>query len=84
MDKYINATKAIRVATDLHSKGEIADTSLRMLKTVLDHLPAENVEKVVYCKDCRKYGNPHLCPFGKRYMPLENGYCHEGERRKNE
>ena len=43
--------------------------------------PTADVIEVVRCKDCRKWGNPNLCPFGKRYMPLGDGYCHAGERR---
>ena len=42
-----------------------------------------DVVEVVRCKDCRKWGNPNLCPFGKRYMPLGDGYCHAGERRED-
>lgn len=51
-------------------------------KMAIESLSADMVE-VVRCKNCKKYGNPHICPFGKRQLPLENGYCYKGERRED-
>ena len=44
-------------------------------------MPTADVVPVVRCKDCRFRGHIQLCPFGKRAMPHENGYCFYGERR---
>lgn len=73
---YIDVDVARRIIDSPRSKEQML--------LVLSQVEPADVVEVVRCKDCRKWGNPHACPFGKRYMSLEDGYCYAGKRREDE
>ena len=82
--KYVELDKAVdEIANIIPVVGIVPFIPLESVIAVLDRLATTDVVEVVRCKDCRKWGNPHACPFGKRYMSLEDGYCYAGKRRED-
>ena len=86
MQRYIAVKKAIEAIMDLpNCPNGYSDTyDKACIIGMLEEVPTADVVEVVRCKDCKFRGHIQLCPFGKRAMPHENGYCCYGERREDE
>ena len=80
MDEYISKADALDVANSfIHSES---------IRLGLEQLPAEDVAKIVRCKDCKHWRDvPVSVGFNecaKDYMiRYEDFYCADGERRSN-
>lgn len=81
MARYIDADKFKDFVDMMYP---VAKQIKEYFKKQIDMQPTADVVEVIRCKDCKFRGHIQLCPFGKRNMPLANGYCCYGERREDE